>query len=372
MEHNDGTGPGEHAQGNTMIDLQSMMAEFQNMMMSMEASAARHAQEAEERHHAAIEQLRREHEEHLRRYAENLPRQRATSPRRGETSDTLPQGQENTATSVRRDTTEQRASLALPLGLPPVESTPRPKEPDTFDGNRAKLNSFENQMRGFIRLSPRYFATPERQVRYVLSFLRGDAQNWFEPKQQIFDRYPDRCPELATLDSLFDALRLHYGEIDEEQRAAKAIMSLQQTGSAARYATEFQRLWAKLPAWAEATMATLFFNGLRPNLRVALVAQGVTETATSLDMLISRTVKLDNQLYDLRIGERTTSNSSYHGPAPMELGQLERGTGRQRRPHLSEAARNFRRRNGACYNCGEQGHLARDCRGESAGEPAKN
>ena len=72
-------------------------------------------------------------------------------------------------------------------------------------------------MCGYIKLCPRYFADDERQVCYTLSILRGDKQDWFEPKQRVFDRYSERCPELATLNTLFDTLRLYYGEIDEEQ-----------------------------------------------------------------------------------------------------------------------------------------------------------
>ena len=218
-------------------------------------------------------------------------------------------------------------------------------------------------MRGYIKLCPRYFADDEHQVRYALSFLRGDAQDWFEPKQRIFDRYPERCPELATLNTFFDTLRLHYGEIDEEQRAAKAVMALTQTGSAAKYATEFQRYWAKLDSWSEATMVTLFFRGLKPQLRLTLVAQGATETA-SLDSLVTKAVKLDNQLYDLRLTNQTTSNPNYHGPVPMELGQLDQGgqgQGRQGGRQLSDAARSARRRNGECFGCGKKGHIAREC-----------
>jgi len=212
-------------------------------------------------------------------------------------------------------------------------------------------------------MCPHYFADDELQVRYALSFLRGDAQDWFEPRQRVFDRYPEKCPELATLNKFFDTLRLHYGEIDEEQRAAKAIMALTQTGSAAKYATEFQRHWAKLDSWSEATMVTLFFRGLKPQLRLTMVVQGATET-TSLDSLITKAVKLDNQLYDLRLTNQTTSNPNYHGPAPMELGQLEQGgqgRGRSGRRQISKGSKAFRLRNGECFECGEKGHIAREC-----------
>jgi len=362
-----------------MAGEQDFAAQMQQMFETMHAANEARAQETERRQESMLRVLQAEIEALKRpRHPQQDGENPETSAGSRENPETSSNRRENPETSPpERDPVashgRNRNSFALSLGLPTLESAPRPKEPDTFSGNRAKLNSFENQIRSYIRMCPRYFADEERQVRYALSYLRGDAQEWFEPKQRVFDRHPERCTELATLNTFFDTLRLHYGEIDEEQRAAKAIMTLTQTGSAAKYATEFQRLWAKLDSWAEATMVTLFFRGLKPQLRLAMVAQGATET-TSLDSLITKAVKLDNQLYDLRLTDQTTSNPNYHGPAPMELGQLEQssqGQGRQGRGRLSEAARAFRRRNGECFHCGEKGHIVRECPKKANNEASK-
>lgn len=333
-------------------------------LRAMMANLMRLQQEAEERNLAAFQTLRAQ--------LENLSQLPNTSvdpetPHQGAETAQQPHGAAAAATqnyptagpAAQTDWETRTTSLEERTQLPERESAPRPKEPDTFAGHRNKLNAFENQIRGMIRLCPRHFATQERQVRYALSFLRGDAQDWFEPRQLLWDRNPSACSEFQSLDAFFDTLRLHYGEIDETERASKAILQLKQTHSAAKFATDFQRYRAKLPDWSEATMVSLFFRGLKSQLKMALVAQGVVETR-SLDTLINKAVKLDHQLYDLRLATPSTSDSSYHGPAPMEIGQLE-GTRAPGRPHITDEERSYRQRNGICFGCGVKGHIARNC-----------
>ena len=67
------------------------------------------------------------------------------------------------------------------------DPAPKPKkikvrEPDTFDGsNPQKLRNFLISCNFHFREHPQVYASDEKRILFILSYLKGSALSWFEP-----------------------------------------------------------------------------------------------------------------------------------------------------------------------------------------------
>ena len=72
-------------------------------------------------------------------------------------------------------------------------SAPKPHQskahiPDTFNGSDPhKLNHFLFQCRLFFYANPSQFSTDEKKINFVMTYLSGEAQDWFEVTLQQED-----------------------------------------------------------------------------------------------------------------------------------------------------------------------------------------
>lgn len=164
------------------------------------------------------------------------------------------------------------------------------------------------------------------------------------------------------------------------KEAGSRLLSLRQgTNSASNYAIDFRILAAK-SGWDKLALQGIFRRGLSEELKDELAARDDT---SSLEELISLTVRLDNRLRERR-RERTvrggpqrgavsswnpsdappphresfttspaaaTSSSTAVSEEPMLLG----------RTRLTPEERQRRLRQGLCLYCGQTGHIRSDC-----------
>ena len=142
------------------------------------------------------------------------------------------------------------------------------RTPDAFGGERGKLSAFESAVRLYLQMTRKPLEAKDEgfEALYAASLLKGIAAEWAEPllrESQISGKTPE---ELTTLDKLFEALKLQFGEIDEKLTAERAIRRLYQKASVATYAAEFTRLKVKLPAWGDEVMASFFFDSLKSDM----------------------------------------------------------------------------------------------------------
>ncbi|CAJ0935801.1 unnamed protein product [Ranitomeya imitator] len=96
---------------------------------------------------------------------------------------------------------------------------PRIPIPDLFFGDRTKFLSFKNNCKLFLALKPRSSGDPIQQVRIVISFLRGDPQDW------AFS-LASGDPALSNIDAFFLALGLLYDEPNSVDQAEKNLLAL--------------------------------------------------------------------------------------------------------------------------------------------------
>ena len=122
---------------------------------------------------------------------------------------------------------------------------------EPFDGSRGKLQAFFSQIELFFGFNVDRFPTDKHKVLFGSTYLRGPAFEWFNSFLTDFlnnkpDERDDDTIEVTQNHLNFkNKLRQVFGDFDEEHLAERRMQSLQQTGSAADYASKFQQLAAQ-------------------------------------------------------------------------------------------------------------------------------
>ena len=107
------------------------------------------------------------------------------------------------------------ASNPTPSSSHPYVLEPNVSLPDKFNGSRAHLRGFINQIRLIIRLQPQRYASDFSRVGLVGTLLSGPAQAWFAPLMETSSPLLDNFPAfLAELEATF-------GETDRRERLSR-------------------------------------------------------------------------------------------------------------------------------------------------------
>jgi Retrotransposon gag protein/Zinc knuckle len=166
--------------------------------------------------------------------------------------------------------------------------------------------------------------------------------------------------------------------VDEVRTAERQLHLLKQTGSATKYAAEFQQLASRVE-WGDSALEAKFYDGLKEFVKDEIAR---TDRPTGLQKLIALGVKIDNRLYERRM-EKTVKGKTYFGGGrqdrskrdpywdPMDLDAMRRKDTRPRGPR--KTGRNKSRKDvekrkeqfekKLCFRCGKPGHQAKACRG---------
>jgi hypothetical protein len=132
---------------------------------------------------------------------------------------------------------------------------------------------------------------------------------------------------------------------------------LRHTTSVANYASEFQAV-AALLQYNDAALRGLFYTGLKPEIKDAIVTMG---KASTLNALIDQSVAYD-QRHSLHRQENPTYASRATMPARTAPGDnISSNAPGPRRGPLSEKEKARRRAKGLCLFCGTAGHFANAC-----------
>ena len=270
-----------------------------------------------------------------------------------------------------------------------------------FDGSgNVSVRAFTTQARAKLLHHTGTLKTQDEKVRHVAGFLTGEALEWFEPilrnRLETREKDDDRRDEettktFASLNHFFKRLQDTFGNPDEQRTAERELQALRQVGSAAQYAAKFRQVSSKT-GWDDddALMAT-FYRGLRDDVKDELSRD---ERPEDIHEYITKAIKIDNRLYERRL-EKTGSQGRQGGFRQHPGGQRpfqQRG----RFPQKTRFQNNNRNwtpkanqsqwrapqstsygthsgpmdlgaaRTGGgsktCFNCGTEGHFAKDCR----------
>ncbi|GAA5865994.1 hypothetical protein JCM1840_003368 [Sporobolomyces johnsonii] len=256
------------------------------------------------------------------------------------------------------------------------------KEPETFDGSRS-LTTGKGDVNTFIAQITNYVADTSgwdddrHRVRVCTSYMRGQAFLWVSSYLQLPEDTltKDEYAWLSNFELFKKKLLVTFGDPDKAAADSRRLNLLRQTGAASLYAAEFRRLALSLN-WGDEALKYHFVNGLKEELKDELAR---LDPIDSLDTLIERVVILDNRAFMRRLQRNnrsytptlssvpTTRSFSSPSPAtapvvaPEDRMQIDANRRPVKRGPLSQAEKDYRRRNNLCSFCGAAGHFADGC-----------
>lgn len=272
---------------------------------------------------------------------------------------------------------------------------PKVHMPDTFNGERTKVNNFITQCELYLSLrSYEFHGNEVTMIRWMIGFLRDTALNAVQP-YLTHSAPPDWLTEKSKF---FKHLRSSYGDPDERGTAERKLQSLVQKGSAAKYFSEFKQHSAIL-GWDDGPLIALAVRGLTEELKDLLAQRD--HQVTTLQELTDIVIRLDNRLYARKVEKKSTHHTERLQPT-TNLGRsgnektndrnrsndtrdstqsrapFGRGFDRSvpRQPHqgglqtkptsqprgkLTDSEREHRYKNNLCLYCGQPGHIRENC-----------
>jgi Retrotransposon gag protein len=161
-------------------------------------------------------------------------------------------------------------------------SNTKVKEPETFDGtNPNKLREFLVSCSLVFSDRPDSFKKDEKMVRYVISYLKGSALDWFEP---IIMGDVDDVPDwLYDYTAFVKELTDHFGPYDFRGDAETALsnLSMKENQRITKYIVDFNKL-ASRTDWNEPALRDRFFRGLPIRIRTELLRGGKPKTLVKM------------------------------------------------------------------------------------------
>jgi hypothetical protein len=139
--------------------------------------------------------------------------------------------------------------------------------PPEYSGDRKELPNFNSKVHSKLAGENGRFSDDQHKLRYVYSFLKGNAQNQIQPYVQTTKI------SLDDVEALIKILEAAFGDPDEVGMASGELDHLTQGNREfSVYYAEFQRLMAILDYDSKAKKAALK-RGLSKELQASLVYQ---------------------------------------------------------------------------------------------------
>ena len=247
-------------------------------------------------------------------------------------------------------------------------------KPSPFTGDRTKITTFLQECKMYLAVNGDVYSSDDKKIVFVLSFMNDkEALRWKE-------LYVDGIEDKATGNLIFptyaqflidvnDAFRTY----DRTQDAMNKLIALKQGNrTAEELITEFRLLAGQ--AGLDTTTASdhihligLFRNALTPQLaRRILFREVVPKT---INDWCAKAIQFDtNYRMAMAITGRTTAKTTTRQGNYQGRSWFQKKEQDKKDPDamdvdgmMTQEKRNALLRKGACFNCEDYGHLAKDC-----------
>jgi hypothetical protein len=227
-------------------------------------------------------------------------------------------------------------------------------KPDRYSGT-TNVRNWTYQMEVYLTAS-RANLESQDVVFTAAAYLTGSALSWWRYVQNQATLHLGTPP--SNWHEFSAAIQAQFQPVDPEQVARDRLDVVKQARSVKDYIASFTNLLIEIPGMTEAAKVHRFVKGLRTDLRVQVAVQRPT---TLMDAMKIATAA-DNAVYLSRgPSTRQVDSRPSNGPVPMDTGaaMTDRRSGPRRR--LGPRAGVTMQSPDACFNCGQDGHQARDC-----------
>ena len=188
------------------------------------------------------------------------------------TEETLRQTQARLEAAIGQQTAAQQ---------PPPAATPAATpnsivlaKPQPFNGTRGALaESFVGQIGLHAVTYPERFPTDSSKVAFAISFMTDYAATWSQPYlTKVFNG------EAVDFQEFLNDFKSSFFDHNRQHRAEVALRNLRQTGTVSTYTQDFN-LHARTVGWTDSPLMSLYQNGLKENVQLAVVMSNIQFTS---------------------------------------------------------------------------------------------
>jgi len=255
-------------------------------------------------------------------------------------------------------TSENRIETPKEIGI---------NKPTPFNGDRTKVHSFIQECKVYLAINRRVYTTDEAKVAFILSYMtEKEALKWKET--YLMSLTNDEGDIIfPTIKEFWNLIEDYFKPADRIQDATDKLSILKQGNRPVEdMITEF-RLLASQAGMTDNTssdnlhLIRLFRNALNPTLaRKILLSESVPKTFKDW---MDRAIQYDT---NYRMAMAIIGKPA-HGGRSTSTSFTPRRTYEHKDPNamdidaMSTEKRTALMKKGACFNCEETGHLARNC-----------
>jgi len=273
---------------------------------------------------------------------------------------------------------------------PTTSSTVKINPPPEYDGNKRNFNQFWQRVHLFIDGNPSQFTTEQTKIVFVLSYLaKGDAATWAESfvtaKMDEAQRNNKTGIDYGTWAAFSQEFQGAFKSQNAQKDALHDLNTLRmKNNSAEDHVALFKTLVTRSGLKEETDIIRKFEVSLADHIRERI---NLGDEPKDLKDWYEKAVQTDNRFRRLKedIGQNANTfkytrdvqanyrpNRQYYTPRPQNNYRQERDPNAMDIDVLKADERTTLMKKGACFNCKETGHLARDCPKPRSNRPQGN
>ena len=225
--------------------------------------------------------------------------------------------------------------------------------PEPFDGTPTNAREFLRACKAYLRLNEHIYDSDVAKILFILSyFKKGVATDWAESwNKNVVDQ-----PDHAWYAEFVTAFETAFISADLAAEARCKLLALRQTGSADEYNAQFQLLASQAGIKQYEGLEQLYQRGLSHKLLERIYS--MNELPKDMDDWYKAASRLDNQSRRLKMVIAGLRDPILR---PSRSHVVERDPDAMDIDRVSINQRDRYRREGRCFECGQKGHLFRDC-----------